>query len=75
MSMRFWVENDSANEERSMKDAVVRGITLRAPCVPWNRAYRNAGARKMTLLPMFRSLSVNQGCVQRDRFLNSLADW
>ncbi len=73
--MRFWGGNDSANEERSMKDAVVRGITLRAPCVPWNRAYRNAGARKMTLLPMFRSLSVNQGCVQRDRFLNSLADW
>ncbi len=31
--------NDSANEERSMKDTVVRGITLRAPCVPWNRAY------------------------------------
>ena len=75
MSMRFWVGNDSANEERSMKDAVVRGITLRAPYVPWNRAYRNAGARKMTLLPIFRSLSVNQGCVQRDCFLNSLADW
>ncbi len=73
--MRFWVVNDSANEERCMKDTVVRGITLRAPCVPWNRAYRNAGARKMTLLPMFRSLSVNQGCVQRDHFLNSLADW
>src|SRR5260370_35031842 len=36
---------------------------------------RNAGARKMTLLPMFRSLSVNQGCVHRDRFLNSRADW
>src|SRR6266851_8015710 len=54
---------------------VVRGVTLRAPCVPWNRAYRKAGARKMTLLPMFRSLSVNQGCVHRDRFLNSLADW
>jgi len=59
MSMRFWVGNDSANEERSMKDTVVRGVTLRAPCVPWNRAYRNAGARKMTLLPMFHSLSVN----------------
>ena len=71
--MRFWVRNASANEERSMQeDAVVRGVTLRAPC---NRADRNAGARKMTLLPMFRSLSVNQGCVQRDRFLNSLADW
>jgi len=52
MSMRFWGGNDSANEERSMKDAVVRGITLRAACVSWNRAYRNAGARKMTLLPM-----------------------
>ncbi len=73
--MRFWGGNDSANEERSMKDAVVRDITLRAPCVPWNRAYQNAGARKMTLLPMVRSLSVNQGCVQRDRFLNRLADW
>ena len=36
MSMRFWVGNDSANEERSMKDVVVKGITLRAPCVPWN---------------------------------------
>ncbi len=43
--MRFWVGNDSANEERSMKDAVERGITLRAPCVPWNRAYRNAGTQ------------------------------
>jgi hypothetical protein len=63
------------NEERSMKDAVVRGITLRAPCVPCNRAYRNAGARKMTLLSLFRSLSVNQSCMQRDRFLKSLADW
>jgi hypothetical protein len=76
--MRFWVGNDSANEERSIKDAIVRDVTLRAPCVLWNRAYserKNAGARKMTLLPMFRSLSVNQGYVQRDRFLNSLADW
>ena len=73
--MRLWEGNDSANEEHSMKDAVVRGITLRAPCVPWNRAYRNAGARKITLLPMFRSLSVNQSCVQRNGFLNSLADW
>ena len=75
MSMRFWAGNDSADEDRRMKDTVVRGIILRAPCVPCNRVYRNAGARKMTLLPMFRSLSVNQGRVQRDRFLNSLADW
>src|SRR2546421_12900133 len=74
MSIRFWAGNDSANEECSMKDTVVRGI-LRAPCVPWNRAYRDACARKMPLLPMIRSLSVNQGCVQRDRFLNSLAAW
>lgn len=29
--MRFWVGNDSANEERSIKDTVVRGVTLRAP--------------------------------------------
>jgi hypothetical protein len=47
------------------------------PCAmePCLSEHRNAGARKMTLLPMFRSLSVNQGCVQRDRFLNSLANW
>ena len=70
--------NDSTNEERSMTDTVVKrhhfACTLCAmePCLS---EHRNAGARKMTLLPMFRSLSVNQGCVQRDRFLNSLADW
>ena len=62
-------------KERSMKDAVERDITLRAPYVPCNHVYRNAGARKMTLLSLVRSLSENQRCTQRDRFLKSLADW